>query len=209
MRKYDFKNIEILVTYEPKLHYFIEWWKQLFGESEGKDKKGIYPSGAEFTTDLHSLGQYIQEGKRNIFETVINIKDCESDIIIHRDEDNLDELNYLTDKGLNFVNKKEDIIELKRLFFMTVQLRNKPDKDTDFILSPVQDGNGTFFDSRNVNSEAVPKLPDNGDANGAYNIARKGLLSIHKLTNGNSEGLSLEEWIQSVKTEAFHRANHT
>ena len=59
------KNIEILVTYEPKMHYFIEWWKQLFGESEGKEKKGIYPSGAEFTTDLHSLGQYIQEGRRN------------------------------------------------------------------------------------------------------------------------------------------------
>ena len=74
------KNIEILVTYEPKMHYFIEWWKQLFGESEGKEEKGIYPSGAEFTTDLHSLGQYIQEGRRNLFETVINIENPENDI---------------------------------------------------------------------------------------------------------------------------------
>ncbi len=100
------KNIEILVTYEPKLHYFIEWWKQLFGESEGKEGKGIYPSGAEFTTDLHSLGQYIQEGRRNLFETVINIKESGADIKIHNDEDNLDGLNYLTGKSLDYVNKK-------------------------------------------------------------------------------------------------------
>ena len=73
----------------------IEWWKQLFGESEGKEGKGIYPSGAEFTTDLHSLGQYIQEGKRVLFETVINIKNSENDIKINHDEDNLDELNYI------------------------------------------------------------------------------------------------------------------
>ena len=76
------KNIELLVTYEPRLHYFIEWWKQLFGESEGKENKGIYPSGAEFTTDLHSLGQYIQEGRRNLFETVINIRKSTNDIVI-------------------------------------------------------------------------------------------------------------------------------
>ena len=100
------KNIEILVTYEPKMHYMIEWWKQLFGESEGKEGKGIYPSGAEFTTDLHSLGQYIQEGKRVLFETVINIKNSENDIKINHDVDNLDELNYIEGKSLDYVNKK-------------------------------------------------------------------------------------------------------
>ena len=100
------KNIEILVTYEPKMHYMIEWWKQLFGESEGKEGKAIYPSGAEFTTDLHSLGQYIQEGRRNLFETVINIKTSDTDLTIHQDEDNLDELNYIAEKSLSYVNKK-------------------------------------------------------------------------------------------------------
>lgn len=100
------KNIEILVSYEPKMHYLIEWWKQLFGESEGKENKGIYPSGAEFTTDLHSLGQYIQEGRRNLFETVINIVKTDSNIKINIDEDNLDGLNYLSGKTMDFVNKK-------------------------------------------------------------------------------------------------------
>lgn len=102
----DNKNIEILVSYEPKLHYMIEWWKQLFGESEGKDKKGIFPTGAEFTTDLHSLGQYIQEGRRNLFETVINIEKSKSDIEVKEDGDNLDGLNYLAGKSLDYVNKK-------------------------------------------------------------------------------------------------------
>jgi len=102
----DEKNIEILVTYEPKMHYIIEWWKQLFGESEGKENKGIYPSGAEFTTDLHSLGQYIQEGRRNLFETVINIVKTDSNIKINIDEDNLDGLNYLSGKTMDYVNKK-------------------------------------------------------------------------------------------------------
>ena len=102
----DEKNIEILVTYEPKLHYLIEWWKQLFGESEGKENKGIYPTGAEFTTDLHSLGQYIQEGRRNLFETVINIKKQDVNIKINFDEDNLDELNYLEGKSMDYVNSK-------------------------------------------------------------------------------------------------------
>ena len=100
------KNIELLVTYEPKMHYFIEWWKQLFGESEGKEQKGIYPSGAEFTTDLHSLGQYIQEGRRNLFETVINIEKPERDIKLKLEEDDLDNLNYLAGKNLSYVNKK-------------------------------------------------------------------------------------------------------
>ena len=102
----DKKNIEILVNYEPKMHYFIEWWKQLFGESEGKQKKGIFPAGVDFTTDLHSMGQYIQEGRRNLFETVISIENSASDMIIHPDDDNLDGLNYLAGKGLDFVNKK-------------------------------------------------------------------------------------------------------
>lgn len=101
-----YKNIEILVNYEPKMHYFTEWWKQLFGESEGKEQKGIFPAGVDFTTDLHSMGQYIQEGKRNIFETVIAVENSNSDITIHPDDDNLDGLNYLAGKGIDYVNKK-------------------------------------------------------------------------------------------------------
>ena len=100
------KNIEILVAYEPKMHYFIEWWKQLFGESEGKELKGIYPSGAEFTTDLHSLGQYIQEGRRNLFETVIRVENPDNDIKLKKEEDDLDNLNYLAGRTLDYVNKK-------------------------------------------------------------------------------------------------------
>ena len=101
-----YKSTEILVNYEPKMHYFTEWWKQLFGESEGKDQLGIFPAGVDFTTDLHSMGQYIQEGKRNLFETVIRIEKSESDIEIKEDEDNLDGLNYLVGKSLDYVNKK-------------------------------------------------------------------------------------------------------
>lgn len=101
-----YKNTEILVNYEPKMHYFTEWWKQLFGESEGKDQKGIFPAGVDFTTDLHSMGQYIQEGRRNLFETVISIENLKSDITINKDEDNLDGLNYLAGKTLDYVNKK-------------------------------------------------------------------------------------------------------
>ena len=100
------KEIEILVNYEPKMLYFTEWWKQLYGESEGKDGKGIYPSGTTFTTDLHSLGQYIQSGKRNLFETVINIEKSETDIKIKADEDNLDGLNYLEGKKMSYINHK-------------------------------------------------------------------------------------------------------
>ena len=100
------KSIEMLVSYEPKMHYFIEWWKQLFGESEGKDGKGLFPVGAEFTTDLHSLGQYIQDGKRLMFETVVNIEESKTDLIINLDEDNLDNLNYLQGKKLSYINKK-------------------------------------------------------------------------------------------------------
>ena len=101
-----YKNTEILANYEPKMHYFTEWWKQLFGESEGKEQKGIFPAGVDFTTDLHSMGQYIQEGRRNLFETVISIEEPNSDITIPSDDDNLDGLNYLAGKGLDYVNKK-------------------------------------------------------------------------------------------------------
>ena len=101
-----YKNTEILVNYEPKMHYFTEWWKQLYGESEGKDEKGIFPAGVDNTTDLHSMGQYIQEGRRTLFETVIKIKEPNSDIKINSDDDNLDGLNYLAGKGLDYVNKK-------------------------------------------------------------------------------------------------------
>ncbi len=100
------KTIEILVNYEPKMHYFTEWWKQLFGESEGKNGKGIFPAGVDFTTDLHSMGQYIQDGKRNLFETVINIENTAVDFPIKEEVDNVDGLNYLAGKTMGFVNKK-------------------------------------------------------------------------------------------------------
>lgn len=100
------KYIEILVNYEPNLYYLMEWWKQLYGESEGKDGKGIYPSSANFTTDLHSLGQLIQDGRRNIFETTIHVEDPGRDIEIKKEKDNLDGLNFLSGKSIDFVNKK-------------------------------------------------------------------------------------------------------
>jgi len=98
--------MEILVNYEPRLHYFSEWWKQLFGESEGKDGKGLYPSSVDFSADLHSLGQYIQEGKRTMFETVVSIGKPECEYIIESDRDNLDGLNFIAGKSLDYVNKK-------------------------------------------------------------------------------------------------------
>ena len=101
-----YKNTEILVNYEPKMHYFTEWWKQLYGESEGKNLMGIFPAGVDFTTDLHSMGQYIQQGRRNLFETVINIETPKTNITINADEDNLDGLNYLAGKDVNYVNQK-------------------------------------------------------------------------------------------------------
>ena len=100
------KTIEILANYEPKLHYFTEWWKQLFGESEGKQHKGIFPSGVDLSTDLHSMGQYIQDGRRNLFETVINVEETKTDIKIKRDEENIDGLNFLAGKTMDYVNKK-------------------------------------------------------------------------------------------------------
>lgn len=100
------KDIEILVNYEPSLQYFGEWWKQLYGESEGKDGKGIFPASVNFTADLHSMGQLIQDGKRNIFETVINIEKVGDEITLIKDDENLDGLNYLEGKTLSFINQK-------------------------------------------------------------------------------------------------------
>ncbi len=99
------KKIEMLVNYEPKLNYFSEWWKQLFGESEGKNNKGIFPASCVFTTDLHSMGQYIQEGRRNLFETVIKVENPLEDIDVPFFKDNLDGLNYLVGKSVNDVNQ--------------------------------------------------------------------------------------------------------
>jgi len=100
------KVTEILVNYEPALQYFGEWWKQLYGESEGKDQKGIFPAAVNFSTDLHSMGQYIQEGLRNIFETVINVERPRKEVVIKEDSKDLDGLNFLKDKTMDFVNKK-------------------------------------------------------------------------------------------------------
>ena len=100
------KTVEMLINYEPALQYFAEWWKQLFGESEGKDQKGIYPSSANFSTDLHSLGQYVQEGRRILFETVIKVDKPKHELTINEIEKDLDGLNYLAGKSIDFVNNK-------------------------------------------------------------------------------------------------------
>ncbi len=100
------KRIEVLANYEPKLHYFSEWWKQLYGESEGKDGKGIFPASIDLTTDLHSMGQYMQDGVRNLIETVLKIEEPSSDVTIQADDSNLDGLNYLAGKTLGYVNNK-------------------------------------------------------------------------------------------------------
>ncbi|PAD36144.1 glucose-6-phosphate isomerase [Terribacillus saccharophilus] len=100
------KNIELLVNYEPSLQYFSEWWKQLFGESEGKDLKGLFPASANFSTDLHSLGQYVQEGRRDLFETVVLVKQPVSDVTIEAEEEDLDGLNYLAGQTVDQVNYK-------------------------------------------------------------------------------------------------------
>ncbi len=99
------KTTEIMVNYEPSLHFVTEWWKQLFGESEGKDQKGIFPAGVDFSTDLHSMGQYIQDGMRNIFETVLNVEKCKKSMKMISTSDDLDKLNYLTGRDMDFVNK--------------------------------------------------------------------------------------------------------
>ena len=99
------KQIEVLANYEPSLHYVSEWWKQLYGESEGKDQKGIFPASVDLTTDLHSMGQFIQDGSRNLFETVLNVTDSEAEIVIGEEPVDLDGLNYLAGKNMDFVNK--------------------------------------------------------------------------------------------------------
>lgn len=103
------KKIEILVNFQPKLHYLAEWWKQLYGESEGKDNRGIYPSAVDFSTDLHSMGQWIQEGERTIFETVLSVEKTNYSLLVPSDEDNLDGLNYLAGKHVDHVNKMAEL----------------------------------------------------------------------------------------------------
>ncbi len=99
------KEIEILANYEPSVHYVSEWWKQLYGESEGKDQKGIFPASVDLTTDLHSMGQFIQDGSRNMFETVINIETSREELVLQEEPVDLDGLNYLAGKSVDFVNK--------------------------------------------------------------------------------------------------------
>ena len=99
------KSVEVLANYEPALHYIGEWWKQLYGESEGKDQKGIFPAAVDFTTDLHSMGQFIQDGARIMFETVMNVEEARETITIEKEEEDLDGLNYLAGKTMDFVNK--------------------------------------------------------------------------------------------------------
>ena len=103
------KKIEILVNFNPKLHFFAEWWKQLYGESEGKENKGIFPASVDFTTDLHSMGQWIQEGERTIFETVLSVSRMKYNVTIPTDEDNLDGLNFLAGKRVDEVNKMAEL----------------------------------------------------------------------------------------------------
>ena len=103
------KKIEIMVNYQPKLHFMSEWWKQLYGESEGKDKKGIFPASCDFTTDLHSMGQWIQDGERTIFETVISVEEPNQQLLFPEDEENLDGLNFLAGKRVDEVNKMAEL----------------------------------------------------------------------------------------------------
>lgn len=99
------KNVEIVANYEPSLHYVSEWWKQLYGESEGKDQKGIFPAAVDLTTDLHSMGQFIQDGARIMFETVINVEESSEEVILKEEEVDTDGMNYLAGKTVDFVNK--------------------------------------------------------------------------------------------------------
>ncbi|MBR5236633.1 MAG: glucose-6-phosphate isomerase [Clostridia bacterium] len=100
------KTIEIMANYEPKLHFFAQWWKQLYGESEGKNHKGIFPVLADYSTELHSVGQYIQDGLRNLFETVLHVENVDEDVIIKEDADNIDGLNFLAGKSLSYINER-------------------------------------------------------------------------------------------------------
>ena len=100
------KEIELLVSYEPRFTMMAEWWKQLYGESEGKDNKGLFPASVVFSTDLHSMGQYVQDGRRILFETVVTIGDCGKDVVIEKEENDGDGLNFLAGKKMSFVNEK-------------------------------------------------------------------------------------------------------
>jgi glucose-6-phosphate isomerase len=102
------KKIELLVNFEPGLHHFAEWWKQLFGESEGKEGKGIFPAAADMTTDLHSMGQYIQDGERILFETVISVNKSKSELVLPEDDDDLDKLNYIKGRRISEINSKAE-----------------------------------------------------------------------------------------------------
>ena len=102
----DGKLLELLISYEPQFHYFQEWWKQLFGESEGKDGKGIFPAAANYSTDLHSLGQYVQDGERHLFQTILSVKEDQNPLYVESDEQNLDGLNYVVGKSLAEINEK-------------------------------------------------------------------------------------------------------
>lgn len=99
------KTIEVLANYEPSLHYVSEWWKQLYGESEGKDQRGIFPASVDLTTDLHSMGQFIRMEMRILFETVLNVEASQSELIMNEEPVDLDGLNYLTGKTVDFINK--------------------------------------------------------------------------------------------------------
>ncbi len=103
------KKIEIMANFQPKLHFFAEWWKQLYGESEGKEHKGVFPAACDFTTDLHSMGQWIQQGERSIFETVLSVENTERKMLFPSDEENLDGLNFLAGKRVDEVNKMAEL----------------------------------------------------------------------------------------------------
>ena len=103
------KKIEILANFTPRLHYIAEWWKQLYGESEGKEHKGIFPASVDFTTDLHSMGQWIQDGERTIFETVLSVGDQQHEVLIPSDKEDLDGLNYIAGKNVDYVNKMAEL----------------------------------------------------------------------------------------------------
>ena len=103
------KKVEIMVNYNPKLHFFAEWWKQLYGESEGKESKGIFPASVDFSSDLHSMGQYIQEGERILFETVLSVDQVNYEVVVPEDEANSDKLNYLAGKRVDFINKMAEL----------------------------------------------------------------------------------------------------
>ena len=103
------KKVEIMVNYNPKLHFFAEWWKQLYGESEGKELKGIFPASVDFSSDLHSMGQYIQEGERILFETVLSVDQVNYEVLVPEDNADLDKLNFLAGKRVDYINKMAEL----------------------------------------------------------------------------------------------------